>query len=220
MSNRTIFYLTAIFLVMLTPVAQSQPDRNDSADYMTFYYLNPQPDKAPQMLLGFFQSEVFTVGGCDAHCQDITAYFFSRIAQDNPELVQQYIDLFERGSHDQRLLLLMTLQYCGNSEVEQYFTSQLERGRFTKEKRQILAALRLDMPVQLDVTRKPITQAGDLDFLWAEFMVTGRPEPVQRIISFLHWLDDGHDTQLIIGGAVRWSLTSNAKTHKQSIGNL
>ena len=46
-------------------------------------------------------------------------------------------------------------------------------------------------------------------------MVTGNDEAIKRIVSVLHWLEDGKGMEIAIGGAARWSLTSNCRAHKK-----
>ena len=53
----------------------------------------------------------------------------------------------------------------------------------------------------------------DLDNLWAEFLATGKEEPVKKIIGVLSYPDKGENIVLI--GAAEWSLAANAKQHKE-----
>ena len=53
----------------------------------------------------------------------------------------------------------------------------------------------------------------NLDNLWAEFMASGRPEPVKKIISVLWYPAQGQNILLI--AAAQWSLTSNAAQHQR-----
>ena len=54
-----------------------------------------------------------------------------------------------------------------------------------------------------------------LDALWGYFMATGDDAPVVRIISALPWVNvRGDVSRLLVGGAARWSLISNAIQHK------
>lgn len=47
-------------------------------------------------------------------------------------------------------------------------------------------------------------------------MATGDREPVVRIIQALPWLDVKGDTnRLLVAGAAKWSLTSNAVQHEK-----
>ena len=69
----------------------------------------------------------------------------------------------------------------------------------------------------MPVEKIPLEQgAWVLDALWGNFMATGNKAPVQRIMTTLPWIDvKGDINRLLIGGAARWSLTSNAVQHQR-----
>lgn len=55
-----------------------------------------------------------------------------------------------------------------------------------------------------------------LDTLWGYFLATGDDAPVIRIISALPWVKvRGDVSRLMVGGAARWSLISNAIQHER-----
>ena len=55
-----------------------------------------------------------------------------------------------------------------------------------------------------------------LDGLWGYFMATGDEAPVIRVIETLKWASiRGDIRKLAVGGAARWSLTSNAVQHSR-----
>ena len=69
----------------------------------------------------------------------------------------------------------------------------------------------------MPIEKIPLEQgAWVLDALWGNFMATGNKAPVQRIMTTLPWIDvKGDVNRLLIGGAARWSLTSNAVQHQR-----
>lgn len=63
-----------------------------------------------------------------------------------------------------------------------------------------------------------------LDYLWAEFVITGEETPVKKIISVLDYrykkiddrkFTDGDVNQVLVYGAARWSLAANAKQNRR-----
>ena len=53
-----------------------------------------------------------------------------------------------------------------------------------------------------------------LDALWGYFMAAGDEAPVARIITALPWVNIRGDVpRLLVGGAARWPLISNAVQH-------
>jgi len=217
MASKAKMHLIAILLgaLIITGLAKEHPGKKEFGRFFTYYYLNPQPDKAPKMLKKFFESERFTNEKiCDAHCQDITAYFFARIAQLEPKLIENYKLMFENGTHKQRLFLLKILQLCGNQDLKMFFTSRLDAGRFINQRKQIKQVLEKAIPIDFDALSIPVTEAGDLDFLWVEFRVTGSREAVVKIIKSLDQ-DSSSAESLLLAGAAKWSLVSNCKEHKR-----
>lgn len=57
------------------------------------------------------------------------------------------------------------------------------------------------------------TSARNLDFLWSEFMANGREETIKKIIGTLEYPAVGDN--LLIIGAAKWSLASNANKHQR-----
>lgn len=64
-----------------------------------------------------------------------------------------------------------------------------------------------------DILNKPINDAKTLDDLWMYYFEKKDAEAVKRIISVVHWVEDGKGFEIVLGGAARWSLKSNAYQH-------
>ncbi len=207
-----------------------EEELKDYGNFITFYYLNPESDKAPEVLKKFLDSEFFLSSDPNyEHSKNLAAYFFARIATSDPYLVQSYISLFEKSTHEQRLFMLGILQQCGNKKVKTFLKSKLKDKNFNEEKNQIEQMLKEGIPKKYDPLSQPVRGPDDLDFLWAEFMVAGNAEAVKRIISTLSWIDHGRALaeygakeesgsglwMLIVGNSAKWSLGSNCKQHKQ-----
>lgn len=60
------------------------------------------------------------------------------------------------------------------------------------------------------ILEKQITDPKVLDDLWGYYNTSKDKRAVQRIISILHWIEDGHGIEIALGGAARWSLAQNA----------
>ena len=191
-------------------------DSDDFERFSTYYYLNPEPQRLPAVLENFFKSETFSdEQACDEHCRNIISYFFARATGSEQNLIENYKSLFENGTHKQRVFLLKILQLCGDEQVSIFLKSKLKEEAFAGEKEQIRQVLKEGIPIEFGLINEPINEAGDLDLLWVEFMTTGNDEAVKRIISVLHWLEDGRGMEIAIGGAARWSLASNCREHKR-----
>ena len=54
--------------------------------------------------------------------------------------------------------------------------------------------LQYPIPLGIDPLKRRVESARDLDYLWAEFMVTGNEKAVKKIIQVLDWTDGVRDT--------------------------
>lgn len=97
--DKSILFATIILIELLSIVntqAQEQtPAPVDLDDFITFYYLKPEPDKAPEMLINFLQSEPFKK--YDKHYKNSMAYFFARIGQSEPSLATTCLSLLSKA---------------------------------------------------------------------------------------------------------------------------
>jgi hypothetical protein len=189
---------------------------NELSDFTTYYYLNPQPRRAGVILRNLLNSPVFTdVGPDDSHSLNTAAYFFSRIAQLELSIIDDYIAIFEDGTYEQRCYMLKVLQVCGNQKVIDFFQTGLKQNKFTREKERIDYALQQGIPIGFNPLTNPVREGGDLDFLWMEFMATGEKEPVLKVIETLKDYDSHDRSLFIIARVAEWSLDSFCKQHEK-----
>lgn len=153
------------------------------------YYCNPQIDKIPTALEYIATSDFIKNQPTDVSA--MTAYLFGRIARIEPSLIPKYMEVFGRSSqtHEGRVFILMVFQTCGNKEVRHFLEDKLIDGNFAKEKQDIQNVLNGDIPIKFNPLIQEVKDGVDLDFLWAEFFVTGDKEPIVKIIDTLGWPD-------------------------------
>lgn len=188
---KKIFFLLFAITIFQGILPLSAKD-NVEVDFnvLTYYYLSPQPDKVPIQLEQFITSERFTKDENFRKCGVYnTAYLFGRIAQLEPSLITKYEDLFEKASHEGRSFILKIFQICGNEQVKDFLAAKLKDRNFSKEKEEISKIIKEGIPIGYNPLNKEIKDAGDLDFLWAEFMISGNEEAIQKIIGVLDWQD-------------------------------
>jgi hypothetical protein len=185
-------------------------------NFLRYYYLHPQPQKAGTMLKYFTGASFFDEAIKEKPKNlDTVAYFFSRIALLEPWIVDDYLPLFKKGSHEQRCFMLKILQVCGNQKVKTFFESSLKQGDFQNEKEQIQNAIEKGIPNGFNPLTRPVIDGGDLDFLWMEFMATGKEEPVVRIIETLKDYDSRNQGAFIVARVAEWSLNSFCREHEK-----
>ncbi|MDD5014375.1 MAG: hypothetical protein PHW73_04640, partial [Atribacterota bacterium] len=191
MKRVCIILFFASFALTWLSSAQSQEDSNKNfGNLLAYYYLNPAPDKVPEALENFISSEFFKSGKALQNNSDyIAAYSFGRIAQLNQSLITQYEDLFNTTTHEGRLFILKIFQVCGNEQIKVFLNAKLKDKNFIKEKNEISQVIEKGIPIKYNPLEKEVQDASELDFLWAEFMITGNARVVQKIIDILEWPD-------------------------------
>lgn len=170
--------------------AESLPDPNDLNSFLTFYYLKPNPNKAPAVLENlissrYFKSDEFSKNNADY----IIAYAFGRIAQLNPAIIEDYKKIFDKSSHKGRELILKIFQVCGNEDIRDLLMSKQDSKKYKREKIVISKILNEGIPIEFNLIANKVANANDLDFLWSEFMITGNEAAVKKIIDVLGWPD-------------------------------
>ncbi|MGB9382888.1 hypothetical protein [Candidatus Binatus sp.] len=81
-------------------------------------------------------------------------------------------------------------------------------------------ALQIRKQKPIDLAKDQIDSPAFLDMLWATFSASGKAWPVERIIGVASWDVPAEGTPnrtgvLLIIGAARWSLSSNAFQHRR-----
>lgn len=108
----------------------------------------------------------------DLHVRNLVLYFFARVARLHPMVVSEYEKVLGGLSTSGRRFVLAILQL--SSGVRPQNLPRSLESRF---------------PIEFNVCERPITYPGDLDYLWTEFSIAGKKEPVHKIIDVLRWPD-------------------------------
>jgi len=187
---RAFAFATLIcFLYFVFPLLAQDGVENEF-DIITYYYLNSHPNKIPILLEQFLNSEQFKNDeNFREYNVDNAAYLFGRIAQLEPGLITKYEDLFDKSSHDGRIFLLKVFQICGDEQVRNFLLTKLKDKNFSEENDRISKIIEKGIPIELNPLTREVSDASDLDFLWAEFVITGDENAVKKIISVLGWPD-------------------------------
>ena len=209
-NHRLFVALLTLVVLQALPCFARQSSREgfDLDQWFTFYYLHPQPDRTVEAILsmsahGYFDKE---------SAQSPLAAFYGQLFAQNPQSIEPWFSKLNSLPKVHRRVLCNALWYSATLEgVEQ----------LKKEAVKAASPDRADI-VRLTKTKPPsiadleVTEPAVLDMLWASFMATGDELYVVRIISTLPWCDEKNDiNRLLIGGAARWSLTSNCIQHRK-----
>jgi hypothetical protein len=162
-------------------------NKEEIEKYTNFYYQSGSPDRASEVLHYLISSEMLQII-MDRGLHTIP-YFFSRIAQNHPKIIRQYEALFDKASHEGRLLILRILEFGGDEETRDFISSRINEREFKPERHELDRILRIDYTVNVNPLRNPICRSQDLDLLWTEFVLTGNTIAIRRIIQVLEWPD-------------------------------
>jgi hypothetical protein len=177
---------------------------DDLVQWMTYYYLHPQPDLLVPALL-----YADTSGLVDKGQAPLTA-FVSRIFANNPQRISGWTEQLKALSNHSKPMLWTALWWSNTAEGKQSLeglVNTLDGTQATEVHSQMGHA---PEPLEsMDIKTPEV-----LDELWGAFSATGDEKYVDRLISVLPWQNNAGDyMRMSIGAAARWSLTSNAQQH-------
>lgn len=211
--ERKLLTILCFFSLFVGPSSLGSPGQELKSDlnpqrWLTYYYLNPQPNLTAEAILAMSKQGYFD----KPTAQVALAAFFSQVFAQNPNSIQSWFLRLDDLSERHKRTLWMALLYSATPQGKQQLKIEAEKAISTA-KDEILKLLRTEPP---SIAKLEITSPSVLDMLWGSFLATGDELYVTRIISTLAWVNDKDDTRkLLIGGAARWSLTSNCIQHKR-----
>lgn len=181
---------------------------SDVKRWLKHYYLKPDPERIPE-LVGYLSSS----GMLDQKNAISPIFgFLSGVFHDNPTRVPGWVQTLDAIRERHLGVVVFGLWYSGLPDAKQQVEGIFSRhARLQKE----FAFLRDNEPHQL--AEIPLEQGQwILDALWGNFMATGSPEPVRRVISTLAWLDDKQDRKrYMVASSAKFSLATNLIQHRR-----
>lgn len=190
----------------ITPVNAALRSQEELGSWLTYYYQHPEPAKIPDLIEHASQA-----GWLDKRNSMPPLFgFLAGGFKDNPEQVSAWVDRLSALKTSHLGVVVLGLWYADLPDSKQRAYALLEQHPTLKQK---FGYLYQESPTPIEnipLERGPWV----LDALWGNFMATGSKTPVVRIMSALPWIDGkGNTTRLVVSGAARWSLTSNAVQH-------
>jgi len=202
------FFLTVTLLCSPAFAAEENfSDPNALGRWITYYYSKPEPRRVAEAIRAASSQGLMKSG------QKAPPYigFIAGVTSKNPSMAQALAEQLTSLPEVDQPVLILGIWYSTYPDAKPI----LERlaKSMPKHKEMIdhlLANGRLGL-LELPLEQGPWV----LDALWGNFMATGDEAPVSRIISALPWVNvRGDVSRLLVGGAARWSLISNAIQHK------
>jgi len=152
--------------------------------FMYSYSGKPQPNRLVPALKTILKDSKIMEKGNSPEALQFTG-FFGFAVKDELNIIEEYKNLFAPASHNQRLFILKILPICGNKQVEEYFRTELKKGRFINQQAAIRWLLKEGMPQNLEKLTKFTGQAGKISLLAGQFYATGKREAIEEITGLL-----------------------------------
>jgi hypothetical protein len=196
-------------LLALGSLASAGSNAADLSNWISYYYMHPQPDDIPARVREMVALGVFRKQSDDAPM----VAFLAEVFRQNPNRIAGWFQSLQNTSPDLRSAIIRAAWESNTKEgaaVIDAISAQKERD----------FALQIRKQKPIDLAKDQIRSPAFLDMLWATFSASGKAWPVERIIGVLSWKvpaeGAGNRTGVIlIIGAARWSLSSNAFQHRR-----
>lgn len=182
---------------------------SDLYQYLTWYYLHPNPDLIPEAIKQMNADRVFEKPSSRAPLSAFLATVFSK----HPDKIAYWATLGEDGDPETQRALWMALWLSNRPEAVQYLRErQNTETELETESGEFLSRCLARPPRPLPTLS--IEFPSDVDMLWGAFFASGDASYVNRIILAASWARAA-DTpdKLLSGAAAQATLTSNAKLH-------
>lgn len=173
------------------------------SQWLHFYYQNPHPDQVVPALLAASKLGLFKGGKPSPPFSGFLAGWLAH----NPAQAASLIEASAALPADEQGIVIIGLTYSGLPQTKALLEKLRQRMQADANR---LPPLReplslLDVPLE--------NGPAVLDALWGYFMAAGDEAPVLKIMTALPWVESRDKAQLLLGGAAKWSLTSNATQH-------
>ncbi|MDO8730705.1 MAG: hypothetical protein Q7J69_05960 [Candidatus Omnitrophota bacterium] len=189
-----------------TPNLQSEEGFNQ---WFSYYYLKPDPQRVPEAIRYFAGSLSEKYPNSR---MPVAAFLAALFKADDALTGKVFSDISADGSENSKVLMVNALWLADTVK-----SRELLGKAKTQWNTPLLSGIidRKNKSRADNLMEAPIQSPLILDMLWATFFATGSPEPIERIISVLHLMKEGHEMELLVGGAADWSLASNAQQHQR-----
>lgn len=175
-------------------------------DFLTHYYEHPEPGKIVESLRALSD---------DFDLRNATPFssFYAEVMRKSPAQVQGWTEAAKPLSSDFRLFMYLTLRQCGSDAC----LSTLKSNPYGFEQEGMREFTAVKPPTAESI---PLDSPPSLDFLWGHFMASGSETAARRISKLVaeKWplveAKSIDNQEMLVVGAARWSLISNAKQHQ------
>ena len=222
--NSTREFAAEIELVEKLPGEPEKPmTAGEMSAFLTGYYKKPDPAKIPAAFAAFLKWDAEDTPGKRAYDPLMWLCGFAELYKLNPQLRPGLIKSAAEYSDIHKLYVALILAEAGAEDAELAAADPELKRLFSEIKTKGATPLAFET----------ITNPAQLDALWMKFLVTGKFEPIRRLVYELRKRDGAMTLDelkklgrkptekeiekvmpSLIGGAAEWSLASNAKQHR------
>jgi hypothetical protein len=202
---------TIILLVALanSAIAKDQfSSQEQFSKWLTYYYLNPEPNRVASAVRYMSESGALN----NAKVMPPIFGFLSGVIASKPSISASLLNSLNDIPENHYGVVILGVWYSNlpNSQEEVYRALDGNEKLNTQ-----FEYLRKGKPMALHTI--PLEQGPwVLDALWGDYSATGNAKSVERISEALEWSEiKGDIGRLLVGGAAKWSLSSNAAQHKR-----
>ncbi len=211
MKRHRVFAAIQIVVVLLAfaSVASASSKGANLDNWITYYYMHPQPDDIPARVREMAALGLFRKQTDDAPM----VAFLAEVFRQNPNRIAEWFESLHNTSPDVRSAIIRAAWESNTKEG-----TAVLNALGTQKERDFALQVRKQKPI--DLAKDQIDSPAFLDMLWATFFASGKAWPVERIIGVLSWKVPAEGAAnrtgvILIIAAARWSLSSNAFQHRR-----
>lgn len=207
---KRLLYLCAALIAAASVDAKVSASPEDNLEqWMTYYYLEPQPAQIEAALRavdakGYFEND---------NVQAPLSGFFTEVFRANPDKIDGWVKphLGLPSRH-----ILYSALWMANSKQSKAALERMAKAAVPNEVERLQSLLSSPAPT---VESMVIDGPASLDYLWGCFFASGSEKPVLRIIDQMKTVNTKGDVgAMLIGGAAQWSVSANARQHDKVLG--
>lgn len=199
-----------VFFILLPVTVSGQSLFQSDQDFSLFinnYYSSPKPENIVPSIEYYIQSQYYNAN------QTMMAHFYSTLFKQNNSLLEKIFTNHSQDSSDKAKIFILRILNEMNTPQSIEFLVKASK-EWTEDSIQN-ALKKIKQSRHYDVLANPPRSTADLDRLWGSFYATGNDKAVHQVISVLYLWEEGHGTEVTIGGAAKWSLANNAIHHRK-----
>jgi len=215
--QKSSFVLTRTFSVPAGKTAKpaNLPDKGAAEEleqWFTYYYKIPHSDHDIENIEKMFQSGFFDRPNSVPPLIMFLAEFFRQ----NESAIPAWEKTLHEIPQNEHFYLLHALRQANTPNALKVLENWPPQPGDDKAEQTIEKIKESSI---IDLKKAPITSPSMLDMLWGTFLASGNPEYVERIINVLALSPDSDEkdsrvNSMLLVGAAKWSLSSNAFQHE------